>query len=165
VIVFVLFIPGIVLIFFSFLLSEKCHYSITKIIACELLSVLPTLYHQIGTTAHRGKLVIIAQNYAKDLKGKMSFLIEQTLILFTPYILTLYSQSDKMYNSITWIVQFHCPTCFEPLILVHFQGLITHCHINWYNCLQEFFTSVYVRCPKLIKSENCFILVKMLKVV
>ena len=38
----------------------------------------------------------------------------------------LYSQSDKMYNSITLIVQFHCPTCFEPLIWVHLQGLITH---------------------------------------
>jgi hypothetical protein len=48
------------------------------------------------------------------------------LILFIPYILTLYSQSDKMYNSITLVVQFHCPTCFGPLIWVHLKGLITH---------------------------------------
>jgi hypothetical protein len=49
-----------------------------------------------------------------------------SLILFTPYILTLDSQFDKMYNSVTLIVQFHCPTCFEPLIWVHLQGLIIH---------------------------------------
>jgi hypothetical protein len=68
---------------FFFLLSEKCHYSITKIIACELLSVLPTLYHQIGTTALRGKLLIIAEDSSKDLTDKMNicftvFCIEQT---------------------------------------------------------------------------------------
>jgi hypothetical protein len=38
----------------------------------------------------------------------------------------IYSQSDKMYNSVTLIMQLHCPTCFEPLIWVHLQGLITH---------------------------------------
>jgi hypothetical protein len=29
-----------------------------------------------------------------------------------------------MYNLITLIVYFHCPTCFEPLIWVHLQGHI-----------------------------------------
>jgi hypothetical protein len=30
----------------------------------------------------------------------------------------------QMYNLITLIVYFHCPTCFEPLIWVHLQGNI-----------------------------------------
>jgi hypothetical protein len=51
-------------------LSERCHYSITKTTVCELLSVLPTLYHQIGTTEHKGKLVTISEGSIKDLKGK-----------------------------------------------------------------------------------------------
>jgi hypothetical protein len=31
---------------------------------------------------------------------------------------------QQMYNLITLIVYFHCPTCFEPLIWVHLQGHI-----------------------------------------
>ena len=63
---FCLIYSRVVLIFFV-LLSEKCHYSITKTTVCELLSVPPTLYHQIGTTAHKGKLVTIVEDSTKDL--------------------------------------------------------------------------------------------------
>jgi hypothetical protein len=45
--------------------------------------------------------------------------------VYTLYFKRIYSQSDKMYNSTTLIAQFHCPTCFESLIWVHLQGLIT----------------------------------------
>ena len=72
---------------FSVLLSEKCHYSITKTIVCELLSVLPTLYHQIGTTAHKGKLFTIAEVSTKIYREKMRCLIEQTSV----YSLCLFS--------------------------------------------------------------------------
>jgi hypothetical protein len=34
----------------------------------------------------------------------------------------------QMYNSITLTVYFHCPTCFEPLIWFHLQGLIISNH-------------------------------------
>jgi hypothetical protein len=34
----------------------------------------------------------------------------------------------QMYNSITLIVHFPCPTCFEPLIWVYLQGhIIQNC--------------------------------------
>ena len=63
---FCLIYSRVVLIFFV-LLAEKCHCSITKIIVCELLSVRPTSYHQIGTTAHKGKLVTIVEDSTNDL--------------------------------------------------------------------------------------------------
>jgi hypothetical protein len=83
----------------------------------------------------------------------------------------------QMYNLITSIVQFHCPTCFEPLIWVHLQGFIISNHTLFtpigtivYLVKHEFFTIVHIHCLKQIKGENfsCWLsltLVKMLKVV
>ena len=67
-----------------------------------------------------------------------------------------------MYNLITLIVQFHCPTCFEPLIWVHLQGLIISNHTLFtptgtivYIVKHELFTIVHIHCLKQIKREYC----------
>jgi hypothetical protein len=67
-----------------------------------------------------------------------------------------------MYNTITLIVQFHCPTCFEPLIWVHLQGLIVSNHTLFtptgtivYIVKYELFTIVLIHFLKQIKGENC----------
>jgi hypothetical protein len=79
-------------------------------------------------------------------------------ILFISYVLTLYSQSDKMYNSIILIVQFHCPTCFEPLVWVHLQGIVTH----YSHQLVQLFTWILYICvctlSKTIKKWKCTLL-------
>jgi hypothetical protein len=115
--------------------SLKSSFHIKQII----LFCFKWTWHQ--SLSSKGKIVLKLPSLKKALKTRYFHLMPRNktihgkhyiissliiLILFIPYILTLYLHSDKMYNSITLIVQFHGSTCFEPLIWVHLQGLITH---------------------------------------
>jgi hypothetical protein len=54
-----------------------------------LLSVLPTLYHQIGTTERKGKLVTISEGSIKYLKGKKEVLDRTDICLQCSFFLLL----------------------------------------------------------------------------
>jgi hypothetical protein len=104
-------------------------------------SILPSSYVRKWFTG-----TLLVEIYARCYEGNNT---DINLILFIPYILTLYSQSEVMYNSITLILQFHCPTCFELSILVHLQGLITH----YSHQLVQLFTWIpYIRACTLSKT-------------